>query len=191
MVPRLLTLYSEPQSMSEGNGATPPRCLGDRHPLFTGWVNGDWIVITEAGCFARGETAGWQEAAITGRCHWHNQVPALLYSWSVSESLGDVRCRLPNAHLSAPPGVIIQPAGQECFFYVALMQFAFWVCWINRLVRRPRKSPAGGLWRRTGSLPKKKKKWLMCLEYLMRRDSLIATYPKVTGSSPSPPKDGK
>lgn len=116
MVPRLLTLYSEPQSMSEGNGATPPRCLGDRHPLFTGWVNGDWIVITVAGCFARGETAGWQEAAITGRCHWHNQVPALLYSWSVSESLGDVRCRLPNAHLSAPPGVIIQPAGQECFF---------------------------------------------------------------------------
>lgn len=37
----------------------------------------------------------------------------------MSESLGDLRCRLPNAHLSDPPGVIIQPVGQEYFFYFA------------------------------------------------------------------------
>lgn len=152
MVPHLLTLYSEPQTMSEGNIATPPGCLGDRHPLFAGRVDRDWIIITEAGRFARGETAGWQEVAITDRCNWHNQIPALLYSGNVSESLGDLRCRLPNAHLSALLGVIIQPDGQECFFFILpLMQFAFWVCWINRLVRHPMKSPAGGL----------------CLEYLL------------------------
>lgn len=47
------------------------------------------------------------------------------------------------------------PAGWAGRFIIwPLVQFAFWVRWINRLVKHPMKNPAGGLRRRKSSFPR-------------------------------------
>lgn len=101
----------------------------------------------------------WRDSRVTRACivnrqNWHNQVLGLLYSCNVPESFGDLRCGLPNAHLSALLGVINQPVGQECFTVLPLVRFAFWVCWINTMLRHHAKNLAGGLRRRMSSLPR-------------------------------------